>query len=302
MKTRATAVVLAAACAACGAKDPGPTVIEAALPTAAPIESDGPIVSGSAVQRPPPRRSYDSGSALDIVLAKGARAWLAIDVERIRESPIAEAVSAVMPFRRSLDRAGVEPAKDFDRIFSAVNPSLTLIDHHVDDARLQKFFERAVAESESPASLTTLDGHVCARLRNGNGRGTACAVAPGLLMVTNSTHLDLMERLAAAELPLPPNGEVAHLEVMDARIFKYVDFPNSLGPGSVAVQLQPDLGLRFDGRFESAHPSEDQKALQDRLLLPGLDVRMTQGAVNLFLDVKPDDAAALVAVLRVVGG
>jgi hypothetical protein len=48
--------------------------------------------------------------------------------------------------------------------------------------------------------------------------------------------------------------------------------------------------------------SQDEKALLDRLLLPGLDVRMTQGAVNLFLDVKPDDAAALVAVLRVIGG
>lgn len=111
-----------------------------------------------------------------------------------------------------------------------------------------------------------------------------------------------MERLAAATIPAPPNGEVMHLEVVEERIFRLLNAPNSLGVGQATVALRPDKSLRFDARFASEHPSIDQQTLVENLLLPGLRVSMEQGAVRLFLEVTPDDADALVAILKVVSG
>lgn len=288
--------------AACGSADPGPTVVEASIPTA--VESASAAPSSSASSGPRfAHRARSGESALDIVVNKGATAWMTIDVETIRASPIADALAKIMPFRRSMKKAGVEPQRDFDRVLASVHPSLTLIEHHLDAMTVDRFLGHAVNESEEGAKRKTVNGKPCATLKNKNGRGTACPIADGLLMISSLTSLDLAEKLAAADLPLPPNGEVAHIEVLDGQgIFKYVGFDNTLGAGAISVLLQPDLGLRFDGKFASEHPSIDQKAMQDHVLLPGLDVGMEQGAVKVFLDVKPDDADALVAVLKVVGG
>lgn len=288
--------------AACGSAEPGPAVVEASIPTAAPSASVAPSASASTGARFT-QRARSGESALDIVVNKGAAAWMTIDVAKVRASPIADALAKVMPFQRSMKKAGVEPQRDFDRVLASVHPSLTLIEHHLDAMTVDRFLGHAINESDEGAKRKTVNGKPCATLKNKNGRGTACPIAEGLLMISTLTSLDLAERLAAADLPVPPDGEVAHIEVLEGdRIWKYVGFESTLGAGAISVLLQPDLGLRFDGKFASEHPSIDQKALQDHVLLPGLDVGMEQGAVKLFLDVKPDDADALVAVLKVVGG
>ncbi|MFO0616037.1 MAG: hypothetical protein U0414_25805 [Polyangiaceae bacterium] len=266
------------------------------------LSSAAPPVSAAPSPPGPGERVRSGASALDILRDEGTTAWGLIDVARLRSTPIADSLVAVVPFRRSLERAGIAPQRDFDHILLAVHPSLTLVEHHVDDARLEKFLDLAVGESDEPASRATIGGHACAKLRNKNGRGTACALAPGLLLITNNTHLDLWDRLAAADIPSPSSDEAAHFAVLDERIFHYLGFPNSLGAGEMSAIVRPDNSLRIDGRFKSEHPSIDQKTLVEKLPIPGVKVHMQQGEVSLFLEVTPEDADALVAVLKVVGG
>lgn len=274
----------------------------APIPTIDLASSAPPEPSASAATPTPAKRALSGESAVDIVVAKGATSWSTIDVELLRTTPIADSLAVIMPFRRSLDRAGVSPQRDFDRMLLVTHPMMTLVEHRVPDAQLERFLDLAVQESDEPASRETIGGHACAKLKNKNGRGTVCPLAPGLLLITNNTNLSLWERLASASLPAPPAGEVMHIEVLDGRPFRYLKVPNSLGKGQLTVALRPDQSLRIDARFESEHPSIDEQTIVDNLPLPDMRVSMEQGAVRVFLEVTPDDADALVAILKVIGG
>lgn len=253
-----------------------------------------PIASASAsAPRPsyalPAKRSLGVESALDILLERGISSWTAVDVASLRASPVADRLARSLPYSDELRRADIVALDDLDRALLVTHPSLTLVEHHVDDARVERFLTEAGGRGSEP--LQKVNGRTCARLEVWPmGVGTACALAPGLLVVTNEADAALLDRLAAASLPPPPESEVAHTEVLDSRVVGDTPFgaETSLGPGQVVVDVRPDRALRVHARFTSERAAEDQRRLSKSLaFVRELRVTSSEGEVRLFLLMTP---------------
>lgn len=258
-----------------------------------------PMGSASAPERRaayplPPKRSESGESALELLLERGASSWTAIDVAALRErlgraSPLLAKLAKFMPFQEGLRRADIRPSDDLDRAILVTHPSLTLVEHHVDEARVERFL--ADVDESGAERLPRINGRPCARLQVwAMGVGSTCALAPGLLLVTNELDAALWDRLAASRLPPPPEGEVAHAEVLDERLIR--DAPRvdetSLGPGQVVVDVPPDRTLRLHAVFTSEDPVADHAKLSKALaFIRDLRVMASEREIRFSLAMTP---------------
>ena len=273
------AALLAAHVAACGgatpdARAPGDPAVEVGAPVAAaPVPAPPPA--------PPKRDALDRAVAL-----VQARAGALVHVEGWRDHPSLPRVLEGMPFRGALERAGIDLARDVDRLLVAgPDPrqwqGVAVYEHHIDRPRLDRFLLEAAQESSPPGEILDEGGMKGVRVvlqtrsKSGGSRsfaGDVWIVSPTLLVAVPPRTAGVATFAQSGGLPLPVKGEGAigwALQPHDVFANRHVKIPESLSRADGWVFPTPGGGVRAEIRARST--SHDQAVSDANRLTGSLD-------------------------------
>jgi hypothetical protein len=276
------AALVAASAAACGAgstaSPSAPTDVVVGAPVAQP-PADAPAPPPA----PPPQRD-----ALDLAVALvGARAGALVHVESWRDHPSLPRILGAMPFRGALERAGIDLAKDVDRVLVAgpdprVWGGVAVYEHHIDRARLDRFLVEAAKESSPPGEALRDGAMTGVRVsirthgkRAGDERtftGDVWLATPTLLVAVPPSTTGVARFARSGGLPLQAKGEGVHgwaLEPHDLLANRHVSIPETLSRADAWAFPTPGGGVRAELRARSTSP--EQAATDAKRVTSGLD-------------------------------
>jgi hypothetical protein len=243
---------------------------------------------------PPVPETPRTRDALDrAVRLVNARAGAIVHVAAWRGHPLAGQILEAMPLRGPLERSGIDPMNDVDRVLIAsADPrqrsAVAVYEHHVDAARLDRLLLEAMRDSSPPGealregSMTgaRVNVPVSARGRQTTLSGDIWLATPTLLVVVPPRMPGAATFQQSAGLPMPSRNEGGSgWTEQPAEVFRNsrVDIPSTLSRADAWTFPQPGGGVRAEVRARST--SHDQ-ALSDANALTGNLDRATRVKVG----------------------
>ncbi len=210
------------------------------------------------------------------------RAGALLHVAAWRGHPLAGKFLEELPLRTTLERSGIDPMNDVDRVLVVgADPrrfnGVAVYEHHVDPARLDRLLLEAMRDSNPPGealregSMSGARVHVPVSVR---GRQTTLGgdiwiATPTLLVVVppRTAGVATFARSAGLPLPVKDEGGSAWTE-SPGEVFKnrHVSIPTTLSRADAWAFPRPGGGVRAEVRARST--SHDQ-ALSDANALTG---------------------------------
>jgi hypothetical protein len=272
---RAALGVIALAAPACGSSTPTEPQ------TAAAVDTGATGAAGAPAPAPPPVPKTRDALERAVRLVN-ARAGAIIHVAAWRGHPLAGQILEAMPLRGTLERSGIDPMNDVDRVLIAsADPrqrnAVAVYEHHVDAARLDRLLLEAMRDSSPPGealregsmSGARVNLPVSVRGRQTTLSGDIWLATPTLLVVVPPRMPGASTFQQSAGLPMPSKNEGGSgWTEQPAEVFRNsrVDIPSTLSRADAWTFPQPGGGVRAEVRARST--SHDQ-ALSDANKLTG---------------------------------
>lgn len=249
--------------------------------TAAAVQDGAPAQGATPAPAPPPVPMTRDALERAVKLVN-ARAGAIVHVAAWRGHPLAGQILEAMPLRGSLERSGIDPMNDVDRVLvAAADPrqrsAIAVYEHHVDAARLDRLLLEAMRDSNPPGEALREGSMTGARVNvpvSVRGRQTTLSgdiwlATPTLLVVVPPRTPGAATFQQSAGLPMPSKNEGGSgWTEQPAEVFRNsrVDIPKTLSRADAWTFPQPSGGVRAEVRARST--SHDQ-ALSDANALTG---------------------------------
>jgi hypothetical protein len=263
-------VTLFAGCGGKPATAPSDVVVGTPVPGGAP---ETPLA-------PPPRDTADLA-----VRVTSARAMTLVHVEAFRGHPLAPQLASWFPFRGALEKAGIDVARDIDRVLLAGRDprewnGTTVFEHHIPQDKLEKFATAALESSDPPGerlrdgNMVGVRVHTTAELK-GQRRPLAGDIwlpTPTLIVVLPPNQPGAASFVRSGGLPLPTKGEGASawaLEPHDTFANSRVTIPDTIS--RVDGWLFPKPGGSVHVELRGRSTDEDQARNDARKLTGEID-------------------------------